>query len=831
MDTDHGIFNAMVAQGWTLVAASGDQGVTAGCGDAYRVQYPASDPNIVGAGGTELQLYSNGVFYAETGWTGGPDGCGSNDGGSTGGASAYYAAPSYQTPLGFSVRFVPDIALNADWYHTPQNIYFGGGLSGNGGTSIVAPEMAGFFAQANAYMDYVADVNGGCYGGTTCSPIGNGNWYLYYFGENNTYAPHYPFYDITSGCNNNDVTAYYGLGYYCAGVGYDAVTGWGSINALQLSWAINTYRAGDFAAPTVNFSSDATPYVWYNTDHYVEWTVTDNTGFSGNPVGVAGFTQAWDSAPADSFSLSRPAYADGFFTGPEYPNTTYGYQYVSGAGQGCHETYVRPYDNSGFTNVQTYGPICYDTVAPVTTSSLSGTFSGGVYTTPVKVTLSATDASSGVATTYYTRDGNAYIVYTGVRTIGNTGNHTIYYYSVDKAGNTETVNTRSFTIESPTTTTLTSSLNPAIYGQTVTFTAKVAESFDITPTGTVTFKDGATTLGTGTLSSGSATFSTATLQVGTHSITAVYGGSGNDLTSTSAALSQSVTLAGSSTALASSLNPSIYGQTVVLTATLTSSHGGTVTGTVTFKDGSTTLGTGTVGSGNKATYTTTALLEGTHSLTAVYGGSIDNAGSTSAALTQTVNQSTSTTALASSLNPSVYGQTVTFTATVTSTHGGLVTGTVTFKDGSATLGTSNLNASNQATFATDKLGAATHTITAVYNGSTSDSGSTSGTLSQVVSQAGGGISVTSSLNPSSSGTAVTFTAKITPQHGGAATGTVTFKDGTTTIGTGTVNSTTDEATFTTSTLAVGTHSITADYSGDTNVKAMNSSAISQVVNN
>jgi hypothetical protein len=70
--------------------------------------------------------------------------------------------------------------------------------------------IARFFAQTNAYRDYVGTITGGCFGnGTTCSAIGNGNYYLYWFGENPNYAPHYPFYDITSGCNNNDVTSEY----------------------------------------------------------------------------------------------------------------------------------------------------------------------------------------------------------------------------------------------------------------------------------------------------------------------------------------------------------------------------------------------------------------------------------------------------------------------------------------------------------------------------------------------------------------------------------------------------------------------------------------------
>ena len=82
-----------------------------------------------------------------------------------------------------------------------------------------------------------------------------------------------------------------------------------------------------------------------------------------------------------------------------------------------------------------------------------------------------------------------------------------------------------------TTTTLISSVNPSASGQSVTFTATVADVAPGvgTPTGTVTFKDGATTIGTGTLSAGVTTFTTSTLAIGTHSITAVYGGDTNDL--------------------------------------------------------------------------------------------------------------------------------------------------------------------------------------------------------------------------------------------------------------------------------------------------------------
>jgi photosystem II stability/assembly factor-like uncharacterized protein len=454
MDTDHGIFNSMIGQGWTLVGISHDGGATTSCVHHDAVSYPGSDPNFVSAGGTQLSLSSGPSYNYEVAWTGGPAGCGANDGGSGGGVSAYWAAPSYQTPLGFASRVVPDIALNADWYYTPQNIFFGGSLQGNGGTSIVAPEIAGFFAQANAYLDYVATITGGCYGGGKCAPIGNGNWYLYWFGENRNYAAHYPFYDITSGCNNNDITSTYGLGYYCAATGYDAVTGWGSINFLQLSWAINTYRAGDFGGPVISFSGPAKSQ-WYNTDQIVSWSISDSSE-NGNPAtGVAGLSQGWDFDPGDVFSEATPGAGNSFYSGPQYPRSASGCLDFTGAlcagsvGQGWHYVNVRAWDNTGVgSGDYVYGPIGYDTVPPATTSSLSGTKSGSIYVSAVKDTLSATDYSpgSGVASTVYQINGGSVQSYAGPFKISENGNYTVAFHSTDFAGNVEGTESTNFTI-------------------------------------------------------------------------------------------------------------------------------------------------------------------------------------------------------------------------------------------------------------------------------------------------------------------------------------------------------------------------------------------------
>src|SRR5581483_3138880 len=126
-----------------------------------------------------------------------------------------------------------------------------------------------------------------------------------------------------------------------------------------------------------------------------------------------------------------------------------------------------------------------------------------------------------------------------------------------------------------------------------------------------------------------------------------------------------------------------------------------------------------------ATFTTTAmqLSVGMHTITAVYSGDTGFGGSTSLALTQTVNQASTTTTITSAVpNPSTFGQLVTFTATVTPNINGVQpTGTVTFKDGLMTLGTgmlSNNGGTATATFTTmaTQLGAGMHTVTAAYGG-------------------------------------------------------------------------------------------------------------------
>jgi hypothetical protein len=194
-----------------------------------------------------------------------------------------------------------------------------------------------------------------------------------------------------------------------------------------------------------------------------------------------------------------------------------------------------------------------------------------------------------------------------------------------------------------------------------------------------------------------------------------------------------------------------------------------------------------------------------------------------------VKKATTKTALASSVNPSSFGQKITFTAKVTPQFGGTATGNVVFKDGTTTVGAGAISG-GQATLSVSLLHPGNHSITATYAGNGSLVGSTSPGLTQVVHKANTKTTLTSAPNPSTSGHAVTFTATITPNFTGAPTGTVRFRDNTTAtvLGTGAVNAS-RHATFTTTKLAVGTHSVSAIYGGDTNFNSSTSAAHNQIV--
>ncbi len=199
-------------------------------------------------------------------------------------------------------------------------------------------------------------------------------------------------------------------------------------------------------------------------------------------------------------------------------------------------------------------------------------------------------------------------------------------------------------------------------------------------------------------------------------------------------------------------------------------------------DFSVVLATMTLTSGS-AKYTTSKLPPGANSITAVYEGDSNDSGSTSAPVNQFVLAATTIT-LTSSLNPSAYGQAVTFTAAVTSSIGSPPDGeTITFKQGATVLGTGTLSGGT-ATLSKSTLGVGTKSVTAAYGGDSKFAGSKSNTMNQVVNKARTTTTLVSSQNPSNVGQSVTFTASVTPQFSGTVKGSVTFYDGTTALKTG-----------------------------------------------
>jgi hypothetical protein len=182
----------------------------------------------------------------------------------------------------------------------------------------------------------------------------------------------------------------------------------------------------------------------------------------------------------------------------------------------------------------------------------------------------------------------------------------------------------------------------------------------------------------------------------------------------------------------------------------------------------------------------------------------------------------------SSLNPATVGQSVMFTATSTSATAGTLTGTITFFDGATQIGSPVTISSGSAAVSTTTLTQGVHSITAKYSGDTKFSTSTSTALTETVN-AGTLISTTTMLTGPATGTtgaSVSFMASVTPASGTKVpTGTVMFLDGATTLGPGTLNGS-GSATFATSTLAAGTHSITAQYGGDATFAGSTSTAVS-----
>jgi hypothetical protein len=272
------------------------------------------------------------------------------------------------------------------------------------------------------------------------------------------------------------------------------------------------------------------------------------------------------------------------------------------------------------------------------------------------------------------------------------------------------------------------------------------------------------------------------------------------------------------TSLGANLLSPTLGQNVIFTATVNKGTGINVpTGTVTFLEGATVLGTGALDGTGAATFQTTGLTGGSHNITTTYGGDTLYLTSGSAVLVidvTTPGTTPTTTAVGSDTSNGVFGNTVTFTATVAHATGATApTGTVTFDDGVVSIGSGAVDAQGKATLQTSSLGVGPHSVTAVYGGDATYAASTSTAVS-VVLRGPTTLALAASANNPTFGATVTFTATLTTTGSlTVPTGTVTFKDGATTLGQSSFLDS-NVTTFQTAALAVGPHTITAQYAGD-----------------
>jgi xanthomonalisin len=243
---DDAVFAQAAAQGQTFSVASGDQGVYIASGgdfetnagvvlpapfslSSYSVSEPATSPNVIAVGGTEVS--TNGTAWAgEVAWNDGvvSAGDGNNRIWATGGGkSLFESAPTWQqTALGATTRSVPDVAYDASSV-TGAQIFIDGQRYTVGGTSLASPIFVGVFARIQTYAN---------------NSIGFPASFMYRDFPNNAAVLH----DVTSG--NNGVS-YGGTTYgYNAATGWDYTTGYGSLdiskfNALAYTW-------GNLAPPT-----------------------------------------------------------------------------------------------------------------------------------------------------------------------------------------------------------------------------------------------------------------------------------------------------------------------------------------------------------------------------------------------------------------------------------------------------------------------------------------------------------------------------------------------------------------------------------------------------
>ena len=336
-------------------------------------------------------------------------------------------------------------------------------------------------------------------------------------------------------------------------------------------------------------------------------------------------------------------------------------------------------------------------------------------------------SSSGTAALNYSQllagDNNLSIQFVSQDTNYNDGTSPVVVQTVNKAASS---------------TALIASPNPSVYGSIITFTATVTGvSGALLPTGTVQFVDSTTStlVGTGTLANGVATLSISSMLAGSsYSIVASYLGDSNYTGSDSPNDPLTIAQANTTTTVTTQA-PVPFGTTITISAAVTGVQGALIpSGTVTFVSGTTTLSTVTLNAQGIASFQLSTLPVGVNNIVATYNGD-NNYNTSSGNASQTINKANTTTTVVSSLNPSLLGNSVTFTATVVQASGApKPTGTVQFSYGSTILGSVALDAQGVAALPTTLMPPGINSVVATYAGDGNYNGS-NGSVSQTVNWA------------------------------------------------------------------------------------------------
>jgi parallel beta-helix repeat protein len=430
-------------------------------------------------------------------------------------------------------------------------------------------------------------------------------------------------------------------------------------------------------------------------------------------------------------------------------------------------------------------------------------------------------------------NGNAAVTITGL----TVGQHKIfaYYGGNDNWFDSSATITQTVLQIFPDQETLTATPATSLVGQQVTFTATVTSPYSGPPYGTlsgnIAFTNGTTTLGAIPLNTnGIATLASSTLPRGTYTVTASYPG-----TSLYAPASTSVNIqviGVDTTTIIRSVTPSpLYAlQTASIAASITAKNGGAPSGSLAFFNGATPIGSAPLAN-NAATLAYAFPAAGNASLTAQYPGDNTFNSSTSAPYPVNALINSSSTALTVAPAAPVAFQPITLSAAVSSAtasrFGVAPNGSVTFLSGANPIGSATLNAPGAATLTVSTLQAGAYTLSASYPGTSAFQPSSSNPITLTVAPDPTTTSLASNVNPQQVGSPVTFAVKVTAV--GTPAGTITLLDNGQPIASAPLDST-GAAAITLSTLAIGTHPITASYSpANGNFLPSASSVLNQVI--